>query len=47
MEQKANTKRRIIWVAVLLALLAVSAGGYFWWEQTALKYDRITNAKRV
>lgn len=47
MDKLRTTKRRVLWVAVLLALLAVSAGGYVWWEQTAIKYERITNAKRV
>ncbi|WP_157729460.1 hypothetical protein [Tumebacillus algifaecis] len=48
MEEKVKTtKRRVVWLAVLLALLAVSAGGYVWWDQTAVKYDRITNATRV
>lgn len=49
--EPTNEKRshaRIIWLAVALALLAGSAGGYYWWyEQIAVKYDRITNAKRV
>lgn len=45
--QDPNSKTRVLWIAVLLAVLAVSAGGYYWYEQVAVKYDRITNAKRV
>jgi hypothetical protein len=45
--QDKSSKGRVLWIAVLLAVLAVSAGGYFWYEQMAVKYDRITNAKRV
>jgi len=40
-------RSRVLWVAVLLAILTVGAGGYYWYEQAAVKYDRITNAKRV
>ncbi|MBL0387597.1 hypothetical protein JJB07_13235 [Tumebacillus sp. ITR2] len=43
-----SARSRILWVAVVLCLLAGSAGGYYWWcGQVAVKYDRITNAKRV
>ena len=44
---RGQNRARVLWVAVLLAVLAVSAGGYYWYEQTTIKYDRITNAKRV
>lgn len=47
---EAEAKRsatRIVWLAVLFALLAVGAGGWYWYEHSALKYERITNAKRV
>ncbi|WP_161780653.1 hypothetical protein [Tumebacillus flagellatus] len=41
-------RSRIVWLTVALCLLAGSAGGFYWWyEQVAVKYDRITNAKRV
>lgn len=41
-------KTRTYWFALtLLLLFAVSAGSYWWYAQGAVKYDRITNAKRV
>ncbi|MGZ4030940.1 MAG: hypothetical protein ACXVP5_02335 [Tumebacillaceae bacterium] len=42
-----RTKVRVLWIAVLLGVLAFSAGGYYWYEQVNVKYDRITNARRV
>jgi hypothetical protein len=43
-----RSRSRIIWLALALCVLAASAGGCYWWyEQVAVKYDRITNAKRV
>ncbi|PWK14471.1 hypothetical protein C7459_105231 [Tumebacillus permanentifrigoris] len=43
-----RSRLRIVWLAVALCVFAASAGGYYWWyEQVAVKYDRITNAKRV
>jgi hypothetical protein len=40
--------RRTYWLVITLLFVAlVSIGGYWWFEQAAVKYDRITNAKRV
>ena len=42
-----RTRSRVLLIAVLLVIFAAGAGGYYWYEQVAVKYDRITNAKRV
>jgi hypothetical protein len=41
------SRMRVFWIATALIILTVSAGGYYWYENVAVKYDRITNAKRV
>jgi hypothetical protein len=46
-ETRKRTRTRVLWIAVLLAVIFFSAGGYFWYEQVNVKYDRITNARRV
>ena len=46
-QRRGPRNARVLWIALLLAILAISAGGYYWYEQMAVKYDRITNAKRV
>lgn len=46
-EAKQSAASRIFWLAIVLALLAGGAGGWYWYEHSALKYERITNAKRV
>ena len=46
-QRRAPRSTRVLWIALVLAILAISAGGYYWYEQMAIKYDRITNAKRV
>jgi hypothetical protein len=45
--QRRSRRSRVLLVGILLALLAVSAGGYYWYEHVSVRYDRITNAKRV
>lgn len=41
-------RSRAYWLMIaLLLLVAVSAGSYWWYGQGVVKYDRITNAKRV
>ena len=41
-------KARRYWFAItFLLVVAIGVGGLWWYEQAAVKYDRITNAKRV
>jgi len=45
--EKKQSAKRILWIAVLLAVFALGLGGYYWYEQVTVRYDRITNATRV
>lgn len=47
MSSPVKRRSRVLWLVVLLAVLAAGAGGYYYYEQVNVKYDRITNAKRV
>lgn len=49
MEQQVKRRRRAKWMLAFLVVVALGSVGYYWyWYQTShVKYDHVTNAKRV